>query len=100
MDNPILEAESTLTDRYQTTIPGPIRKALGLDKRDKVVYRLSGSGKVSLVRARSKPVVDAALGPFLALLDKRLKSHPKRIVAYGRKEAEDDLALVKGVKLD
>lgn len=28
-------SESTLTDRYQTTVPEPIRKALGLNKHDK-----------------------------------------------------------------
>ncbi|MFM7907200.1 MAG: type II toxin-antitoxin system PrlF family antitoxin, partial [Microcystis sp.] len=28
--------ESTLTDRYQTTIPDSVRKALGLNKRDKI----------------------------------------------------------------
>ena len=32
-------AESTLTDRYQTTVPEPVRKALGLNKRDKI-YRV------------------------------------------------------------
>ena len=31
-----LEVESTLTDKYQTTIPDPIRKALNLKKRDKI----------------------------------------------------------------
>ena len=30
MANPILVSESTLTDRYQTTVPGPVRKALHL----------------------------------------------------------------------
>ncbi|NBD32458.1 MAG: regulator, partial [Cyanobacteria bacterium] len=29
-------SESTLTNRYQTTIPEPVRKALGLKKRDKI----------------------------------------------------------------
>lgn len=33
-------SESTLTDRYQTTIPEPIRKALGLNKRDKIRYTI------------------------------------------------------------
>lgn len=30
-----LDAESTLMDRYQTTVPETVRRALGLGKRDK-----------------------------------------------------------------
>jgi antitoxin PrlF len=33
-----LEAESTLTDRYQTTVPQTVRRALRLRKRDKIQY--------------------------------------------------------------
>jgi antitoxin PrlF len=33
-----LEAESTLTDRYQTTVPETVRRALRLRKRDKIQY--------------------------------------------------------------
>ncbi|WP_206165702.1 type II toxin-antitoxin system PrlF family antitoxin, partial [Citrobacter braakii] len=33
-----LEAESTLTDRYQTTVPETVRRALRLGKRDKIHY--------------------------------------------------------------
>ena len=32
-----LEVESTLTDRYQTTVPETVRRALQLGKRDKIV---------------------------------------------------------------
>ena len=31
-----LEVESTLTDRYQTTVPQTVRRALRLGKRDKI----------------------------------------------------------------
>ena len=34
--SPIEEVESTLTDRYQTTVPQPVRRALGLRKRDRI----------------------------------------------------------------
>ncbi|MEY2976080.1 MAG: HtaR suppressor protein, partial [Cyanobacteriota bacterium] len=42
--------ESTLTDRYQTTIPDPVRKALGLNKRDKICYTIQPDGKVWISR--------------------------------------------------
>jgi len=32
------EAESTLTDRYQTIVPETVRRALRLRKRDKIQY--------------------------------------------------------------
>ena len=41
----ILEAESTLTDRYQTTVPEIVRRALRLDKRDTI--RPSGEATIS-----------------------------------------------------
>lgn len=58
--NAILEAESTLTDRYQTTVPEPVRRALGLQKRDALHYEVLPDGEVRLSRAqdqRSDPVV-------------------------------------------
>jgi len=39
-----LEAESTLTDRYQTTVPETVRRALRLRKRDKIQYVIRPSG--------------------------------------------------------
>ena len=45
-----LEAESTLTDRYQTTVPETVRRALRLGKRDKIHYTVRPSGEVVLTR--------------------------------------------------
>ena len=33
-----LETESTLTDRFQTTVPSSVRQALRLGKKDKIKY--------------------------------------------------------------
>jgi antitoxin PrlF len=76
-----------------------VRKVLGLGKRDKVIYRMTRTGEVQLVKAEPSPSEDSALSPFLALLDKRLASHPNKIVPYVSADAEGDLALVTGVKL-
>ncbi|MFN5651359.1 MAG: type II toxin-antitoxin system PrlF family antitoxin, partial [Actinomycetes bacterium] len=43
-----LEAESTLTDRYQTTGPETVRRALKLGKRDKIHYTIRPGGEVVL----------------------------------------------------
>ena len=46
-----LEVESTLTDRYQTTVPETVRRALRLGKRDKISYTIRPDGEVVLTRA-------------------------------------------------
>ena len=40
-----LEAESTLTDCYQTTVPEAVRRALLLRKRHKIKYIIRTSGQ-------------------------------------------------------
>ena len=63
-----LEAESTLTDRYQTTVPETVRRALRLHKRDKIQYVIRPSGEVILTRASDPEVDDPVLGQFLGFL--------------------------------
>ena len=94
----ILEAESTLTSRYQTTIPDAVRKVLGLGKQDRLLYRVTDAGQVQLAKAQTPDAEDPALLPFLALLDQRLESRPDKVVPYADADADQDLALVKGVK--
>ena len=43
-----LEVESTLTDRYQTTVPETVRRALSLGKRDKIHYTIRPGGEVAV----------------------------------------------------
>ena len=45
-----LESESTLTDRYQTTVPETVRRAHKLDKRDKIHYSILPDGAVVMSR--------------------------------------------------
>ena len=62
-----LDVESTLTERYQTTVPETVRRALGLKKRDKIHYSIRANGEVVLSRAEDDEE-DPALGAFLAFL--------------------------------
>ncbi|MGF1603960.1 MAG: type II toxin-antitoxin system PrlF family antitoxin [Thermosynechococcaceae cyanobacterium] len=43
---PPLSAESTLTARYQTTVPAFVRQSLGLEKCDRIRYSLSPDNQV------------------------------------------------------
>ena len=68
--------ESTLTDRYQTTVPETVRKALKLSKRDRIHYTISATGEVTLTRAELND--DPALGEFLNFLASDITNHPER----------------------
>ena len=74
-----LEVESTLTDRYQTTVPETVRRALGLGKRDKIHYTIRPGGEVVLSRAEANEDDDPVLGHFLEFLARDIASHPERL---------------------
>ena len=76
-----LEVESTLTDRYQTTVPQTVRRALRLGKRDKIHYTIRPGGEVVLTRARASDGDDPVLGQFLGFLARDIASHPERLQA-------------------
>ena len=93
-----LELESTLTDRYQTTVPDGVRRALKLGKRDRIRYLVQGNGAVILQRAG--PAEDPVLGSFLDLLAQDIAAHPQHVRAIDGGLARRMRALVKGVKVD
>ncbi|MFL9987304.1 AbrB/MazE/SpoVT family DNA-binding domain-containing protein [Paraburkholderia sediminicola] len=52
-------AESRLTTRGRTTVPGGVRKALGVKPGMRLVWHVMPDGKV-LVRAKSKSLLELA----------------------------------------
>lgn len=95
-----LQAESTLTDRYQTTVPETVRRALRLGKRDKIHYTIRPDGEVVLTRAAAGENNDPALAPFLGFLARDLAEHPERLQAVDAGLAQRVQALVAGVEVD
>ena len=77
----VLDVESTLTDRYQTTVPASVRRALQLGKRDKIHYAILPGGAVMMTRAVDTLGEDPALRPFLALLARDIADDPERLMA-------------------
>ena len=59
---------STITDKFQTTIPLEVREALGLKPRQRVSYEVRGDGSAIL---RPEPDLDSLFGSL----------RPKRPVA-------------------
>jgi len=95
-----LESESTLTDRYQTTVPETVRRALRLRKRDKVRYSIRGNGEVVLSRAQAPEAEDPVLGHFLGFLAGDMQRHPERLQGVDANFAKRVRALVQDVELD
>ena len=95
-----VEFESTLTERYQTTVPASVRRALRLGKRDKIHYSIRPSGEVVLSRAADVEAVDPALGAFLGFLVHDMTQHPERLRAGDVDVLQRVQALTAGVELD
>ena len=95
-----VEADSTLTDRDQTTVPETVRRFLRLGKRDKLRYSIRPSGEVVLSRAttvtRSDPVLDA----FLAFLARDMAKHPEQLHTLDPGLVQKLQSLVGEVEID
>ncbi|XLZ69051.1 type II toxin-antitoxin system PrlF family antitoxin [Massilia sp. SR12] len=96
----ILKAESTLTDRFQTTVPEPVRRAVGLGKRDKFKYTIGSNGEVVLSRAENAKGDDPVLGEFLRFLTKDIAGSPERLQLVDAQLVRHLRALTKGVEID
>lgn len=96
----IIEVESTLTDRYQTTVPETVRRALRLGKRDKLRYAIDPDGSVRLTRAGTGEEDDPVLGGFLHFLARDIADHPERLRAVDTDWVARIHALVGEVEVD
>lgn len=95
-----LEVESTLTDRYQTTVPEIVRRALRLGKRDKIHYTIRSSGEVVLTRVDAAEAADPVLGQFLGFLARDIASHPERLQAIDATFVQRLQSLTGGIEVD
>ena len=99
MSNGVITSESTLTDRYQTTVPDVVRKALGLHKREKIRYTVQPNGDVLLSKA-DQTEEDPVVGQFLAFLANDMAAHPSRIRSVGSDLTKRIQSLVADVDID
>ena len=94
----ILQAESTLTDRYQTTIPDIVRKTLGINKRDKITYVINSDGTVIITRSESEE--DSILAKFLDFLARDMEQNPQHIQPITSETRERVRSLVEDVEIN
>ncbi|KKO47582.1 regulator [Arsukibacterium sp. MJ3] len=94
-----LEAESTLTDRFQTTVPGPVRQALHLGKKDKIKYVIQADGSVLMQRAEAVDA-DPVLEQFLSFLAVDMQQHPEKLQPLTASMRQSVASLVADVNID
>jgi antitoxin PrlF len=95
----IVKAESTLTDRYQTTIPDLVRQTLGLQKRDKIRYIIQSDGTVTIARGAAinqDPLVEK----FFQFLAEDIQKNPHLIQTITNAKIEHIQALVGNLEVD
>ncbi|MHB8369834.1 MAG: type II toxin-antitoxin system PrlF family antitoxin [Leptospirales bacterium] len=97
---PPIEVESTLTDRYQTTVPVIVRHALNLGKGDKIHYTIRQEGEVVLTRTASPEADDPVLEAFLAFLSRDIARHPERLRTIDASLVGRIGSLVAGLEVD
>ena len=94
-----IEDVFTLTDRFQTTVPKTIRKALSLKKGDKLHYHQEANGRVYLAaasNAESDPVLEA----FLKLLADDMSENPQKLKSADQNLLKSIGELVTDVNFD
>ena len=98
MSRTIVESESTLTDRYQTTVPETVRKALRLQKRDKIHYTVLDNGSVVISRVvEEKP--DPVIGEFLTFLVSDIQKNPQHLQSVDENLVNRIQSLTSDVKV-
>ena len=96
----IFQVESSLTERYQTTVPESVRRTLRLGKRDKIRYTIRPDGDVVMSRVDVIEAEDPVMGQFLGFLARDFASHPERLTSIDVELAGRIQSLVSGVKVD
>ncbi len=99
MPSMVLEMRSRLTDRYQTTIPAAVRKALGVGKHDTLRYSITADGAVVLAKADTEET-DPVLEKFLEFLASDISSGARHVRTFDDRLKNRIEALVGVVEID
>ena len=91
--------QSSVTERFQTTIPKGVREALGLRRGDTLAYEVRGE-EVVVRRRPEQESDDPALSGFLDLLERDIAAHPERLQPMPEALVQRGRELVEGVDID
>ena len=91
--------QSSVTERFQTTIPKGVREALGLRRGDMLAYEVRGQ-EVVLRRSADQDNADPALLGILDLLQRDIATRPDRLRPVPERLVNRGRDLVRGVEID
>jgi antitoxin PrlF len=94
----VLERDATITEKGQTTVPKPVRDALGVKPGDRIRFRIDERG-VSVHRAEDGED-DPAMASFLVFLARDIERRPEAISALTPALARRIAQLIEGVDFD
>ena len=92
------EEVSTISSKGQTTIPKPVRQALGLSEGDQIAFRVDAAGVT--IRRAEETRDDPAIASFLSFLSTDLQAHPEKLRAFPASLARRIESLTKGIEFD
>lgn len=97
----LLQAKSTLTQRYQTTIPYVVRQTLRLEKGHQISYQIQPDGSVILSRWEDDfEESDPVLVKFLDFLEQDMTKNPHEIKPMTSTMANRIKSLVGNLTVD
>jgi antitoxin PrlF len=97
----LLEIEATITERGQTTVPSAIRKALGLERNAKVMFRQMDDGTVTIApKPEDDEADDPVISNFLAFLERDMIERPDALVPPSSEMLKRGRQLTEGVEVD
>ena len=91
--------QSSVTERFQTTIPKGVREALGLRRGDTLAYEVRGE-EVVVRRRPEHEGDDPVLVAFLDLLERDIAAHPERLQRVPDALVQRGQELVDGVEIN
>lgn len=91
------EEVSTVSSKGQTTIPKPVRQALGVNEGDQIAFRVDETG-VTVRRAGED--YDPAIASFLSFLAKDIAARPEQLKGLTPELLKSIESLTEGVELD
>jgi antitoxin PrlF len=95
----VVEVAAKLTSKNQTTIPTPVRTALGLEPLDRIKFQILPDGRVELTKdSAQEEEFDPMVLAFLDFIEADIIANPQMLSVL---ERDERLAkLLKDVELD
>lgn len=96
----LMSDQSTLTGRYQTTIPTSIRRRLNLRAHDRIHYQVRDNGEVVLLRAEPETQPDPVISRFLDFLEADMQQQPHQLQALSKESFAEAQRLTANLEVD